>query len=107
MTFEDIHITLQDSVDFVEFMINCNDLIPQIAKAKQESLEEWFEFVDAKNSLKQSFEEKWGQDEPNAYIRLLSESKYIYDIDVKHYADEYLRKIKSQNKFNKLFKQQL
>lgn len=88
MTFSDILETLKYSINFEEFQISYNELIPDIVKAKSESslrnddLSEWKEFIQEKNNLKLKFYNEYCIEYPIEIIRHLRESKYIYDIDI-------------------------
>lgn len=83
MTFTDILETLKHSINFEEFQISYNELIPDISKAKQrESINEWSKFIRKKNELKKGFYVEYCNEYPNNYIRKLREAYYIYDIDI-------------------------
>lgn len=82
ISFSDILETLKYSVNFEEFQINYNELIPEITKAKNNSLYEWKKFIKEKNKMKKVFYEKYCKEYQNEYLRKLREAKYIYDIDL-------------------------
>ncbi len=89
MNFTEILEILKYSVNFEEFQINYNDLIPEIVKTKNNSsLEDWKYFMINKNEMKRKFYESYCKDYPEPIIRQLREAKYIYDIDIKPFIME-------------------
>ena len=105
MTFEDIFETLKFSVDYEEFLITYNELIPDIVKAKNNtSLEDWQKFMEGKNNLKKDLYWQYKQEYPIAFIRSLRLAKYVYDININEIIEDMLQHCKKLIKFNKLFK---
>lgn len=88
MSFSDILEILKYSIDFEEFQINYNDLIPEIVKAKNNSLSEWKVFIKEKNELKKILYEKYCIEFPTEHSRLLRNSKYIDENDISNEITE-------------------
>lgn len=88
MSLSDILETLKFSVNFEEFQVNYNELIPDIANARNNSLNDWKIFIKDKNEMKKRFYEKYCNDYPIEVIRKLREAKYIYDININNQLHE-------------------
>jgi len=83
MTFGDIYITLKKySCGYEEFMINYNELIPDILKAKEKNPEEWTEFIKGKNHIREMFKDFHCSEYKSRIIRNLRLLKNVYDYDI-------------------------
>lgn len=105
MSFSQTLDTLKYSVNFEEFQINYNELIPEIIKAKNISLIEWKVFIKNKNDLKKRFYDDYCKEYPIEIIRKLREAKYIYDIDITTHLNELEKIFKPIINFKNRLKQ--
>jgi len=68
------------SIDYEEFMITYNELIPDIVKAKEEAKrEDVVFFMQSKNKMRNDHYEKYLSDYPNWAERNRRMNKYIYN----------------------------
>lgn len=102
MSFSDILETLKYSVNFEEFQISYNELIPEITKAKNNSLNDWKIFMKVKNEMKNKFYSDYCSEYENKYLRKLREAKYIYDINISEYLTEFENIINFKNRIKQL-----
>lgn len=99
MSFSSILETLKHSVNYEEFQITYNELVPEIVKAKNISFSNWKQFMKEKNILKKIFYDNHCKECPDIVIRKLSEAKHIYDIDISEYISELEKKLNPILKF--------
>jgi len=80
LTLSDIFEIVKYSVDYEEFMINYNDLIPEIVKAKSKAQrKDIIFFMQGKNKVRKKLYDKYLLDYPDWLERNKRINKYIYN----------------------------
>ncbi len=102
MSFSDILETLKYSVNMKEFQVSYYELIPEIAKGKNNSLNDWKIFMKDKNEMKNKFYIEYCSEYKNKYLRKLREAKYIYNINISEYLTEFENIINFKNRIKQL-----
>ena len=102
MSLSDILETLKNSVNFEEFQVNYNELIPDIANARDNSLNDWKIFIKDKNEMKNKFYSEYCSEYNNKYLRKFREAKYIYNINISEYLTEFENIINFKNRIKQL-----
>lgn len=79
LTLLDILEIIKYSVDYIEFMITYNELIPDIVKAKKEAeVSARIYFMKEKNRLRTDFYDKFCVDNPDKTKREYQITKHVY-----------------------------